>query len=422
MGSGISSPVPERLDIKAFAELSGDRFDRNFFYAFKDQATGTISKQKFLEFADVTDVYFSYFWGADEEGDQVQDRVGAMAIWLLQRGLICHFHGDIQSYQSGHQNVQKEIDNSQVFISCVTHKYINRVNRIEDAKPNKNSYEFNHAKRTKSYDKMIFLILDRSVLHLSSWSDLTESNNIETINIHDFTVDENLDLKYEVLYQNVINLVTPLRLVSFFSQANERAKMTNNRLKSEKLKSFNSNSYDNRNLYSDSYAIAAAAVAIADAFNEPFPINAIDKDFINRNTRDYTNTSKNICSIDTILDMPSSPNFSPTQKPLPDVYQNLRLQIMKMSLSQKQFSNDCSMANSASSTSLHKSNSNGDKGSSGMVLVTDKKAFELETTNKSTQKAHSLQNSRSRTHHSSLLQSLKNKTQVRSSTKNQNSF
>ena len=264
MGSGVSTDIPDYLDIHDFAELSGDRFDRDFFYAYKDPSTGTLSKQKFLEFANLTDLYFSYCWGPDEDGERLQDRLGIITTWLSEKGLICHYDGDLQSYQCGHESIREEIDNSQIFIACVTQKYINKVKRIEGAKPNKNSFEFNHAKHTKTFKNMVFLIMDRSVLHLSSWSDLIGKKNTEIINIHDFTVNTDHNYISEVLYKNIISLVTPLRLFSFQPQATATIEKNHMKILQIKSKLIKNSSV----LYSDTFALSAAAEAIADVFNE----------------------------------------------------------------------------------------------------------------------------------------------------------
>ena len=422
MGSGASNAIPEQLDIKTFTALSGDRFDGNFFYAFKDQATGTISKQKFLEFANKTDAYFSYYWGVDEEGERIQDRLSTMATWLLHRGLICHFDGDIQSYQCRHQNIQDEIDNAQVFISCVTQKYINRVKRIEESKPNKNSFEYNHAKRTKSYKKMIFLILDRSVLHLSSWSDLIGIDNLETINIHDFTVDENLDMKYEMLYQNVMNLVTPLRLVSFFSQASARAKRNLSKLKTCKVRRVCASA--RKSLHSNSFAITAATAAIADAFNEPPPKHGISTN--NDDENDMENiiddmTPSSICTIPDMI-LANLGDDTPSLIFLPDVYQDLRLQVMKISITQNQDPGKCNPIGIESDILPRKLDDDGFNKNSRLVLISDRKLNRLDTANNSMEKEKSRHSDKKKFSTSSSIQCLKSKKQLRSSTKQLDSF
>ena len=412
MGAGASCTIPEHLDIKSFTELSGDRFDRNFFYAFKDQATGTITKQKFLEVANVRDVYFSYYWGADEEGERIQDRLGTMVTWLSQRGLLCHFDGDIQSYQCSHQSILDKINNAQVFISCVTQKYINRVKRIEDSKPNKNSFEYNHAKRTKSYKKMIFLILDRSVLHLSSWSDLVGLDNSETINIHDFTVDENLDTKNEILYQNVMNLVTPLRLVSYFPQASARAKSNLSKMKTSESRSVTAS--EGNSLHSVLFAMTAATAAIADAFNEPSPMHVT-------NTSNSDNSvAKNIIddmthsSFDTIPDMMLANLVNvPSLIFSPDVYQDLRLQVMKISMAQNRTSGNCHPIDSESDLISRLINDDGYRKNSRLVLIPDRKVNSKKKSQHSGIKQFST---------SSSIQCLKSTKQLRSSTKQLDSF
>ena len=419
MGAGASSTVPEHLDIKSFTELSGDRFDRNFFYAFKDQATGTITKQKFLEVANVRDVYFSYYWGADEEGERIQDRLGTMVTWLLQRGLLCHFDGDIQSYQCSHQSIHDEINNAQIFISCVTQKYINRVKRIEDSKPNKNSFEYNHAKRTKSYKKMIFLILDRSVLHLSSWSDLVGLDNSETVNIHDFTVDENLDMKYEILYQNVMNLVTPLRLVSYFPQASARAKSNLSKMKTSESRSVIAS--EGNSLHSVLFAMTAATAAIADAFNEPSPMHVT-------NTSNSDNSvAKNIIddmthsSFDTIPDMMLANLVNvPSLIFSPDVYQDLRLQVLKISIAQNRTSGNCHPIDSESDFISRLCNDDGCHKYSRLVQISDRKVNRSGTANNLKKKSQHSGIKQFST--SSSIQCLKSTKQLRSSTKRLDSF
>lgn len=63
MGNNVSN-LPDYLDINTFKEFAGDdRFNRDYFYAYKDPNTGKLSKEKVLEYALLKDIYVSYSWG-----------------------------------------------------------------------------------------------------------------------------------------------------------------------------------------------------------------------------------------------------------------------------------------------------------------------------------------------------------------------
>ena len=263
MGSALSA-APDEIDIETFAKIAGDRFDRNFFYAYKDPATGNISKSKLQEFAILTDVYFSFCWGRDEDGEKIQEKLGLAASYLTKHGLICRCDNDLHSYQCGYETVRERIDNSQIFVACITQKYINRVLQADEIRPNKNSYEFNHAKNTKSLKAIILLVMDMSVLHLTSWTDLVDNEESKSMTILDYVGDDNVNVKYEMLLTNIRKLATPLRFYSFYEQVHEISRTS----RSAVLQKLNA-SLLTEALYSDSYAEAAASAAIADVFNEP---------------------------------------------------------------------------------------------------------------------------------------------------------
>ena len=263
MGAALSA-APDEIDIETFAKIAGDRFDRNFFYAYKDPTTGNISKSKLQEFASLTDVYFSFCWGRDEDGEKVQEKLGLVASYLAKRGLICRCDNDLYSYQCGYETVQRRIDNSQIFVACVTQKYINRVLQADEIRPNKNSYEFNHAKNTKSLKTMILLVMDTSALHLTSLTDLFDNKESRSMTILDYVGDDNTNVKNEMLHTNITKLATPLRFYSFYEQVHEISRTS----RSAVLQKLDA-SLLTEALYSDSFAEAVASAAIADVFNEP---------------------------------------------------------------------------------------------------------------------------------------------------------
>jgi hypothetical protein len=160
--------MPPWLDAVAFAELAGERYNPFFFSAFADPISNLISTDIVLAEARRTDVYVSYAWGRDSHRRRTRDRLARIVAHLRRRGFVVHFDDHADTYALPHADTAQCIDNAQVFLSCVTANYVERVNRSNGVKPNKNSFEFNHALHSKA-DRMVFLLMDESALDAEAW-------------------------------------------------------------------------------------------------------------------------------------------------------------------------------------------------------------------------------------------------------------
>ena len=222
MGSGAStataiSALPDHFNEITLEKLVGGthQLNRHFYENFKDKSTGLISKNVVLEYAKLRDVYISFAWGKDHERRWTQERLSILVKMLRLRGISCHFDDNFEEYKRKHESCIDLIDNAQLFVCCATSKYMERVNRINGMKPNKNSFEFNHALHTKGLPRMVFLLLDSSVFNVVAWEGRMAKANQSLNPYHDFATDADFERKISILLANILSLITPLRDQTF---------------------------------------------------------------------------------------------------------------------------------------------------------------------------------------------------------------
>ena len=214
------SNLPDYFNESTLEKLVGGthQLNRHFYENFKEKSgvnVGLISKTIVLEYAKLRDIYISFAWGKDYDRRWTQERLSILVKMLRLRGISCHFDDNFEEYKRKHESCIDLIDNSQLFVCCTTSKYMERVNRINGMKPNKNSFEFNHALHTKGLPRMVFLLMDSSVFNVIAWEGRMAKANQSLNPYHDFSTDIDFDRKISILLANIVSLITPLRDQTF---------------------------------------------------------------------------------------------------------------------------------------------------------------------------------------------------------------
>ena len=113
-----------------------------------------------------TDVFLSHNWGKDEKGRDNHYRVSLINHKLNELGYRTWFDdhkikGDIDD------EISKGIEQTKCVIIFMTQWYHDKVNT--DIPHDKCRLEFNHAKRTKTANKMVAIVMEPSMIVARKW-------------------------------------------------------------------------------------------------------------------------------------------------------------------------------------------------------------------------------------------------------------
>jgi len=138
------------------------------------------------------DAFFSHNHGNDEDGRDNHERVMMICQKLEELGYKVWFDGD-QMRGDIIDRMTEGIDNSMLFVPCVTQKYVHKVagEGIRGANDNC-KIEFGYAHSRKGVDNMIPVVMESSSSDQSSWKGAVGGAMINHLYIP-FTVDDELD-------------------------------------------------------------------------------------------------------------------------------------------------------------------------------------------------------------------------------------
>lgn len=112
------------------------------------------------------DIFLSHDWSIDQEGRNNHYRVAKINRMLKERGFVTWFDEDRMTGDIVMQ-MTKGIENSRVVIVFITKNYLEKV---ASDNPNDNcKVEFRHARKQRTTDNMISVVMENAVKDTSQW-------------------------------------------------------------------------------------------------------------------------------------------------------------------------------------------------------------------------------------------------------------
>ena len=166
-----------------------------------------ISREKAIELASTTDIFFSHDWCVDEKGRDNHKRIGKLNESMKERGLFTWYDAE-RMRGSIVDKMCSGIDRTQIVLIGITRSYVTKV--AGDKRDDNCKLEFQYSVSQKSPDFMIPIVLEPSMLDQKLWTGPV-GMYFSTFLYCDMTSDdpETWERQCNNLYNMIVNTIRP---------------------------------------------------------------------------------------------------------------------------------------------------------------------------------------------------------------------
>ena len=118
-----------------------------------------------VAFPPQSDVFLAHDWSADPDGRKNHKRASRINMELKKRGFTTWF--DDKRSSNNRNNITEGINSTRCVVVFITPHYCEKVNNMDDS--TNCYYEFNHALEKLGSEKLIPVVLAKSVLNPQTW-------------------------------------------------------------------------------------------------------------------------------------------------------------------------------------------------------------------------------------------------------------